>query len=154
MKKWLFLLVALIGFSSLAGAQKLSIGGGLSLAAGSNIDTSIGGNLYVNVGDLARFGPIGLDARVGVTANFTGTTGTVVDGTVAALATFGLLNVTVYGGPQVLVPITPANRSLNFGALAGARLGLAQGVSLTAEVNALFSPFTWKLSMGVMYSLF
>jgi hypothetical protein len=154
MKKWLFLLVALLGFSSLAGAQKLSIGGGLSLAAGTGIDTSIGGNVYLNIGDLYRFGPIGLDARVGITANITGATGTVVDGTVAALGTFGLLNVTVYAGPQALIPITPAGRALNFGALAGARLGLAQGVSFTAEVNALFNPFTWKLSMGVAYSLF
>ena len=151
MKKWLLIFVAILGFSSLAGAQRFSIGGGISGSAGSDIASTLTFNVILGIQDLARIGPIGVDGRVELEGQFFGSSIAIGAGA-AALATFQVTTFTIYGGPSVFLPITPSG-ALQIGAIAGVRYQIALGLSAYGEVKLRFiTPLYWRLGFGVSYS--
>jgi hypothetical protein len=151
MKKWLLIFVAMLGFSSLATAQSFSIGGGISGAAGSDIASTLTFNIYLTIQDLARIGPIGVDARVELEGQVFGSAVSIGAGA-AALATFQVSTFTIYGGPSVFLPITPSG-ALQIGAIVGARYAIALGLSAYGELKLRFvDPLFWRLGFGVNYS--
>jgi hypothetical protein len=151
MKKWLLIFVAILGFSSLAGAQRFSIGGGISGSAGSDIVSSLTFSVNLTVEDLARIGPIGVDGRVELEGALFGSSLSVGVGA-AALATFQVTTFTLYGGPSVFLPITPSG-ALQIGAIAGVRYSIALGLSAYGELKLRFvNPLYWRLGFGVSYS--
>jgi hypothetical protein len=151
MKKWLLIFVAILGFSSLAGAQRFSIGGGISGSFGSGGSAfSFGVNFGID--DLARIGPIGVDARFDLEGGSTGG-GFAFAISAAALGTFQVAQFTLYAGPRVTFLISPV-QGFGFGALAGARYAIAAGLSAYGELKLLFSPaFAWEFGVGVRLSL-
>jgi hypothetical protein len=152
MKKWLLVLIAILGFSSLAGAQRFSIGGGLSGTAGSDIVSSLVFNINFQIEDLARIGPIGVDARADLEGRIIGSSFELGVG-LAALGTFKVQNFVIYGGPRVFIPLVPSG-PFAVGALAGARYEIAAGLSAYGELSLLFTnPIYWRLGFGVRYSL-
>ncbi len=151
MKKWLLVFVAILGFSSLAGAQRFSIGGGISGSAGSDIISNLVFTINLGVEDFARVGPIGVDLRVDLEGQLFGSSLTVGVGA-AALGTFQITNITIYGGPSVFLPITPSG-ALQIGAIAGVRYSIALGLSAYGELKLRFSnPIYWRLGFGVNYT--
>jgi hypothetical protein len=151
MKKWLLIFVAILGFSSLAGAQRFSIGGGISGSAGSDIVSSLTFSINLTIEDLARIGPIGVDGRVELEGQLFGSSLSVGVGA-AALATFQVSNFTLYGGPSVYLPIVPSG-ALQIGAIIGARTTIALGLSAYGELKLRFiDPLFWRLGFGVQYS--
>jgi hypothetical protein len=151
MKKWLLVFVAILGFSSLAGAQRFSIGGGISGSAGSDIASTLTFSINLTIEDLARIGPIGVDARAELEGALFGSSLTVGVGA-AALATFQVNTFTLYGGPSVFLPIVPSS-PLEFGAIVGARYAIALGLSAYGELKLRFvNPLYWRLGFGVQYS--
>ncbi len=151
MKKWLFVLVALLGFSSLAGAQRFSVGGSLSGTAGSDITSSLVFGINLEIEDLARVGPIGINARADLEGRIIGNSFGLGLG-LAALATFQVQNFVIYGGPRVVIPLVPSG-PFAVGALAGAKYSLGGGLSAYGELSLLFTnPIFWRLGFGVRYS--
>jgi hypothetical protein len=153
MKKWLLIFVAILGFSSLAGAQRFSIGGGISGTAGSDIVSSLVFNVNLGIDEIVNLGPIGVDARVDLEGKILGNSFSLGLG-LAALGTFQLQNIVIYAGPRVFIPLVPAVGSFAVGALAGVRYSIAAGLSAYGELSLLFSnPISWRLGFGVRYSL-
>lgn len=151
MKKWLLIFVAILGFSSLAGAQRFSIGGGISGSAGSDIVSSLTFSVNLTIEDLARIGPIGVDGRVELEGALFGSSISVGVGA-AALATFQVTTFVIYGGPSVFLPIVPSG-ALQIGAIAGVRYSIALGLSAYGELKLRFvDPLYWRLGFGVRYT--
>ena len=151
MKKWLLIFVAILGFSSLAGAQRFSIGGGLSGTAGSDIVSSLVFGINLQIEDLARIGPIGIDARADLEGQIIGNSFSLGLG-LAALGTFQVQQFVIYAGPRVFIPLIPSNL-FAMGALAGARYSIGGGLSAYGELSILFTtPIFWRLGFGVRYS--
>ena len=151
MKKWLLIFVAILGFSSLAGAQRFSIGGGISGSAGSDIVSNLVFTISLGIEEIVNLGPIGVDARIDLEGQLFGSSLTLGVGA-AALATFQVTTFTIYGGPSVFLPITPSG-ALQIGAIAGVRYSIALGLSAYGELKLRFvDPFYWRLGFGVRYS--
>ncbi|MFN3266159.1 MAG: hypothetical protein ACK41E_04895 [Deinococcales bacterium] len=143
--------VAILGFSSLAGAQRFSIGGGISGSAGSDIVSTLTFSINLTVEDLARVGPIGVDARAELEGALFGNALT-IGVNAAALATFGVSNFTLYGGPSVFLPVVPSG-ALQIGAIVGARTQIALGLSAYGELKLRFvNPLYWRLGFGLQYT--
>ncbi len=150
MKKWLLVFVAILGFSSLAGAQRFSIGGGISGSFGSGSSAfSFGVNLGIE--DLARLGPIGVDARLDLEGASLG--GVFILGAGASvMGTFQVAQFTLYAGPRVVFVFVPTT-AFGFGAIAGARYSIGGGLSAYGELKLLFSPaFDWQIGVGVRFN--
>lgn len=151
MKKWFLILVAILGFSSLAGAQRFSIGASISGAVGSDIVSSLTFSINLTAEDLARIGPIGVDARLELEGAILGSVTSVGVGA-AALATVQVGTVNIYGGPSVYLPITPSG-ALQIGAIGGVRYNIALGLSAYGELKLRFvNPLYWRLGFGVRYT--
>lgn len=151
MKKWLLVVVAILGFSSLVSAQRFSIGGGISGSAGSDIASTLTFSINLTIEDLARIGPIGVDARAELEGALFGSSLTVGVGA-AALATFQVSNFTLYGGPSVFLQVVPSE-PLAIGAIVGARTQIALGLSAYGELKLRFvTPLYWRLGFGVQYT--
>ncbi len=148
MKRILIVLLALLGLSSLANAQKFSIGGGITGSAGSGQTAQIGASVQLTVGDLLKIGPIGVDLRVNADATFSSSTSIEIG--VSPLATFELAQFRLYAGPSLKFFIP---RGLGFGAAAGFNYPIAPGLNSYAELNLTFAPFSgWAVRVGVQYS--
>lgn len=148
MKHILIILVALFGFSSFAGAQKFSIGGGISGSAGSGQSAQIGANLQFTVGELLKIGPLGVDLRINADATFSSST--IFEIGITPLATFQVAQFRLYAGPSLKFFIPGG---LGFGAAAGFNYPIAPGLNSYAELNLTFAPFSsWAVRVGVQYS--
>jgi hypothetical protein len=148
MKRALIVLLMLLGFSSLASAQKFSIGGGITGSAGSGQTAQIGASVQVTVGDLVKLGPIGVDLRVNADATFSSSTSIEIG--VSPLATFEVAQFKLYAGPSLKFFIPGG---LGFGAAAGFNYPIAPGLNSYAELNFTFAPFSsWAVRVGVQYS--
>jgi hypothetical protein len=148
MKRFLIALIVILGFSSLAGAQKFSIGGGITGSAGSGQAAQIGASLQFTVGDLLKLGPIGVDLRVNADATFSSSTSIEIG--VSPLATFQVAQFRLYAGPSLKFFIPGG---LGFGAAAGFNYPIAPGLSSYAELNLTFAPFSsWAIRVGVQLS--
>jgi hypothetical protein len=149
MKRIVIVLLVLLGFSSLAGAQKFSIGGGITGSAGSGQAAQIGASLQFTVGDLLKIGPIGVDLRVNADATFS--SGTTIEIGVSPLATFQVAQFKLYAGPSLKFFIPGG---LGFGAAAGFNFPIAPGLNSYAELNLTFAPVSsWAVRVGVQLSL-
>ena len=148
MKHFLIVVLVVLGFSSLAGAQKFSIGGGITGSAGSGQTAQIGASLQFTVGDLVKIGPIGVDLRVNADATFS--SGTSIEIGVSPLATFQVAQFRLYAGPSLKFFIPGG---LGFGAAAGFNYPIAPGLNSYAEINLTFAPFSsWAVRVGVQLS--
>jgi hypothetical protein len=148
MKRILIVLLVLLGFSSFAGAQKFSIGGGITGSAGSGQSAQIGASVQVTVGDLVKLGPIGVDLRVNADATFSSSTSIEIG--VSPLATFQVAQFRLYAGPSLKFFIPGG---LGFGAAAGFNYPIAPGLNSYAELNLTFAPVSsWAVRVGVQYS--
>lgn len=148
MKRVVIVLLVLLGFSSLAGAQKFSIGGGITGSAGSGQSAQIGASVQFTVGDLLKIGPIGIDLRVNADATFSSSTSIEIG--VSPLATFQVAQFRLYAGPSLKFFIPGG---LGFGAAAGFNYPIAPGLNSYAEINLTFTPISsWALRVGVQYS--
>jgi hypothetical protein len=151
MKKAVLIGLVALACSGVAGAQKFSIGGGISGSAGSGSAAQLGFSVNLGVDDLARLGPIGVDARLDVDGTLVASTLGLSVGA-AVMGTFGVAGVTVYAGPRVVYAISPVS-SFGFGAILGARYSVAAGISAYAEGKFLFSPaFAWAVGVGARFS--
>jgi hypothetical protein len=148
MKRIVIVLLVLLGFSSLASAQKFSIGGGITGSAGSGQAAQIGASLQFTVGDLLKIGPIGVDLRVNADATFS--SGTTIEIGVSPLATFQVAQFKLYAGPSLKFFIPGG---LGFGAAAGFNFPIAPGLNSYAELNLTFAPVSsWAVRVGVQLS--
>jgi hypothetical protein len=148
MKRFLIILMVILGFSSMAGAQKFSIGGGITGSAGSGQTAQIGASVQFTVGDLVKLGPIGVDLRVNADATFSSSTSIEIG--VSPLATFQVAQFRLYAGPSLKFFIPGG---LGFGAAAGFNYPIAPGLNSYAELNLTFAPFSsWAVRVGVQYS--
>lgn len=148
MKRVVIVFLVLLGFSSLAGAQKFSIGGGITGSAGSGQSAQIGASVQFTVGDLLKIGPIGVDLRVNADATFSSSTSIEIG--ISPLATFEVAQFRLYAGPSLKFFIPGG---LGFGAAAGFNYPIAPGLNSYAEINLTFAPISsWALRVGVQYS--
>lgn len=148
MKRLLIVLVALLGFCSLAGAQKFSIGGGITGSAGSGQAAQIGASVQFTVGDLVKIGPLGVDLRTSLDATFS--SAVVIEIGITPLATFQVAQFRLYAGPSLKFFIPGG---LGFGAAVGFNYPIAPGLNSYAELNLTFVPVgSWEVRVGVQYS--
>jgi hypothetical protein len=148
MQRFLIILMVILGFSSMAGAQKFSIGGGITGSAGSGQTAQIGASVQFTVGDLIKLGSIGVDLRVNADATFSSST--TIEIGVSPLATFQVAQFRLYAGPSLKFFIPGG---LGFGAAAGFNFPIAPGLNSYAELNLTFAPFSsWAVRVGVQYS--
>jgi hypothetical protein len=148
MKRILIVVLVLLGFSSFAGAQKFSIGGGITGSAGSGQNAQIGASVQFTIGDLLKIGPIGVDLRLNADANFSSST--TIEIGVTPLATLEVAQFKLYAGPSLKFFIPGG---LGFGAAAGFNYPIAPGLNSYAEINLTFVPISsWALRVGVQFS--
>jgi hypothetical protein len=148
MKRILIVLLVMLGLSSIAAAQKFSIGGGITGSAGSGQSAQIGASVQFTVGDLLKIGPIGVDLRVNADATFSSSTSIEIG--VSPLATFQVAQFRLYAGPSLKFFIPGG---LGFGAAAGFNYPIAPGLNSYAELNLTFAPVSsWAVRVGVQYS--
>jgi hypothetical protein len=143
MKKWLFILVAILGFSSFAGAQKFSVGGGLTSQFQNGFVLGFGLNLGAE--NLVKFGKdFGLDARVDLEGQFI-PGGLSLLASLAVLGSYQITNIDIYFGPRVSY-----GSAFGFGALLGVRYDLTNTLGLYSEIRLFFVPaFDYQLALGV-----
>ena len=154
MKKIVVLLLAVFAFFSSVNAQSFSIGGALNVSASSGIGTDIEASVLFGITDLARVGPLGIDARLeaNLAVNSAGLGFSVG---AAALATFAVDIVTIYAGPQLVFVLAPTVPDpVRIGAIVGARYQIATGVFAFGELNLLFTnPIFWRIRVGATLSI-
>ncbi len=147
MKRFLIVLLFVLGFSSLAGAQKFSIGGGINGSAGSGSTTQLGASVQFTVGDLLQIGPLGVDLRVNADATFS--SAVTIEIGISPLATFQVAQFSLYAGPSLKFFIPGG---FGFGAAAGFTYPIAPGLNSYAELNLTFSPVSsWAIRAGVQF---
>jgi hypothetical protein len=151
MKKWFLILVAIIGFSSFAGAQKFTIGAGLI----TSFDTSIGIGFGVNFGveKLVKLGKdLDIDARVDV-EGLSSSGVFIVGASAEVMLAYQIDDFGIYAGPRVTLLLSPGS-AFGFGALIGFRYTLSKALSLYLESRLLFVPvFGYQLGLGLRYAL-
>jgi hypothetical protein len=147
MKKWFLVLVAVIGFSSLAGAQKFSVGGGITSQFQSGF--TIGVALNLGVEDIVKFSKdFGLDARVDLEAIFV-PGGAVILSSLAVLGSYQISDFDIYFGPRLSY-----GSAFGFGALLGLRYDITSSIGLYGETRFFFIPaFDYQAAIGVRFLL-
>ncbi len=147
MKKWFLILVAVLGFSSLAGAQKFSVGGGLTSQFQYGFVLGIG--LNVGVEDLVKFGQdFGLDARVDIEGAFAAG-GFFFGASAAVLGSYQITDLDIYFGPRITI-----GSAIGFGGLIGLRYDLTNKIGLYVETRLLFVPaFDYQAAIGIRFLL-
>ncbi len=143
MKKWFLILVAVLGFSSLAGAQKFSVGGGLTSQFQSGFVLGFGINLGVE--NLVKFSKdFGLDARVDLEGTFL-PGGLSLLGSLAVLGSYQIDDLDIYFGPRLSY-----GSAFGFGALIGLRFDWTSTFGTYIETRFLFTPaFDYQAALGV-----
>ncbi len=154
MKKVMLILVIVFAFFSSVQAQSFSIGAALNVSAGSGIGTDIEASVLFGITDLARVGPLGVDARLEANLAINGA-GLGFSVGAAALATFAVDIVTIYAGPQLVFVLAPSVPDpVRIGAIVGGRYQIATGVSAFAELNLLFTnPIFWRIRVGATLAI-
>ena len=152
MKKWILLLVTIIGFGSFASAQQFSVKLGAALTFGSEI--SVGANLGLRTPSLLKFSKtVGVGVRVDVAADF----GSVF----SAFATLSPVlnleldkNTLVYVGPTAGLAFGGLNPIFVFGADLGFKYALSPYIGVYADGKFIFVPvFVAAFDLGVNYNL-
>ncbi len=166
MKKWIILLVAVLGLSSLASSQTYSIAGGLEIwvprvtsigCGGTKTETVFAVDVLLNVSDMVRLGSVGLDSRFGLTLGilsssinnpcpcsgwFCGFNFPILPYLSCEAELFVTLNLDsliIYAGPGVnLIYFTP--EWTVFSAVVGVRFQLEPKSSLYVEGQLYFNP--------------
>jgi hypothetical protein len=142
---------AALALSSFAGAQKFSVGGGVSGSAASGSAAQLSFGINFGVEDLARLGPVGVDARLDVDGTLVSSTLGLSVGA-AVMGTFGVGGITLYAGPRAVYAVSLVG-SFGFGAIAGGRYSIASNISAYLEGKFLFTPvFTWAVGVGARFS--
>jgi hypothetical protein len=151
MKKWFLILLAIIGFSSFAGAQKFTVGAGLTSQFSDGVTFGFGVNLSVE--KLVKLGKdLDIDARVDFEGTFAGAT-FVFGVSVEAMVAYQIADFGIYAGPRATLFISPA-QVFGFGAIVGFRYTLSKALSLYLESRLLFVPaFGYQLGLGLRYAL-
>jgi opacity protein-like surface antigen len=147
MKKWFLILVAVLGFSSLAGAQKFSVGGGLTSQFQNGFVLGFGLNLGVE--NLVKFSKdFGLDARVDLEGSFS--SGGFIFGLGAGVyASYQISDIDIYFGPRIILLLSPST-AFGFGALLGVHYDLSNSLALYSEIRFLFVPgFDYQAALGL-----
>ena len=138
MKKWFLILVAVLGFSSFAGAQKFSVGGGL-ISFGDGFNIGFGINLGIE--DLVKFSQdFGLDARVdfeGVIAP--APVGLILLGNVGVYGSYQISDFDIYFGPRFVLVVSPTSLFFVQGLL-GIRYDISKTVGLYVESRITLIP--------------
>jgi hypothetical protein len=154
MKKWMILLVTVLGFSSIASAQQFTIklGPALSLIAGN---VGFGANLGIRTPSFFKFSKtIGVGVRADLIGDFsTGFAGIV---TLAPVVNFSFDKDTfIYLGPAVgLVFDGSGGSSFVLGADAGATYAISPFLGVYADANVLVVPRLFaNVSIGGNYNL-
>ena len=152
MKKWILLLVTIIGFGSFASAQQFSVILGAALTFGSEI--SVGANLGLRTPSLLKFSKtVGVGVRVDVAADF----GSVF----SAFATLSPVlnleldkNTLVYVGPTAGLAFGGLNPIFVFGADLGFKYALSPYIGVYADGKFIFVPvFVAAFDLGASYNL-
>jgi hypothetical protein len=151
MKKWFLILLAIIGFSSFAGAQKFTVGAGLTSQFSDGVVIGFGVNLGVE--KLVKLGKdLDIDARVDFEGAFTSAF-FVFGVSVEAMIAYQIADFGIYAGPRATLFISPA-QVFGFGAIVGFRYTLGKALSLYLESRLLFTPaFGYQLGLGLRYAL-
>ncbi len=147
MKKWFLILVAVMGFSSLAGAQKFSVGGGLTSQFQSGFVLGFGLNLGAE--DLVKFSKdFGLDARVDIEGSFI-PGGFLFGAGIGVFASYQIASdIDIYFGPRAIILLSPAT-GFGFGALLGVRFDWTNTIGTYLETRFLFVPaFDYQAALG------
>jgi hypothetical protein len=145
MKKLVIVLLAVLGFSSLAQpalAQRFSAGAALTLFSPGGSALGFGISANVAALELVKFGVFSLDARgtldldfnFGVELNF------------SAFARLNLKGLDVYAGPTVSLLL---GVGLALGATIGIRSPVEQPVGVFGELEFLFVPAALRLRFGL-----
>jgi hypothetical protein len=151
MKKWFLILLAIIGFSSFASAQKFTVGAGLTSQFSDGVVIGFGVNLGVE--KLVKLGKdLDIDARVDFEGAFASAF-FVFGVSVEAMIAYQIADFGIYAGPRATLFISPSS-VFGFGALVGFRYTLTKALSLYLESRLLFVPaFGYQLALGLRYAL-
>jgi hypothetical protein len=146
-KRVLFILLCIFGLSSLAGAQRFSLGGGVTLFSPNGTPLEFGLSAQFSAVNLLSLGVLNVDARASVDIDF-GTGGAL------GFAGFGRVSLPVldfYLGPTVNVSFT---RGLGVGAILGLRSPVSAPIGVFGEVEFMFVPASLRIRAGVAIPIF
>jgi hypothetical protein len=162
MKKWIILLVAIIGFSSFASAQQVTvkdfslsdftIKAGVALSFGNGI--GFGANLGVRTPSLFKFSKtFGVGVRADVKADFT--SGLVGFASLSPVLNINLdKNTLIYLGPTVGLAFGGADPIIVVGADLGFKYAISPFVGVYADGKLFFIPgFSAAFDVGGNYNL-
>jgi hypothetical protein len=152
MKKWILLLIAVIGLSSFASAQQFTVKLGAALTFGAEI--SVGANLGLRTSSLFKFSKtIGVGVRIDVAADF----GTALTGfaTISPVVNFDLdKNTLIYLGPTAGLAFGGLNPIFLFGADLGFKYTISPYIGVYADGKFIFVPiFFAAFDLGANYNL-
>jgi hypothetical protein len=152
MKKWILLLVAVIGFGSFASAQQFTVKLGAALTFGTEI--SVGANLGLRTPSLLKFSKtIGVGVRVDIAADF----GLALTGfaTLSPVLNIDLdKNTLIYLGPTAGLAFGGLNPLFLFGADLGFKYAISPYIGIYADGKFLFVPiFFAAFDLGANYNL-
>ncbi len=142
MKKWLLIFIALIGFSSLANAQRFSVGGGLTLFSPGGAGLSFGLSANAAALDIFTAGNFGFDARGTFDADF----GSGIGITLSMFARLWLRQFELYVGPTLGILL---NRGVGLGATLGIRTPGNVPFGFFGELEFLSNPASLRIRAGI-----
>jgi hypothetical protein len=144
MKKILFVLMALLCFSSLSNAQRFSVGGGLTLYSPGGAGLSFGLSGNVAALDIFTVGNFGFDARGTFDVDF----GSGLGITLSAFARLWLRQFELYAGPTLGILF---GRGVGVGATLGIRTPGNVPFGFFGELEFLSSPAALRLRAGINF---
>jgi hypothetical protein len=152
MKKWMLLLVAVIGFSSFASAQQFTVKLGAALTFGTEV--SVGANLGLRTPSFLKFSKtVGVGVRVDVAADF----GSTFSGFATLSPVLNLeldKNTLIYLGPTAGLAFGGVNPIFLFGADIGFKYAISPYIGVYADGKFIFVPvFVAAFDLGVNYNL-
>ncbi len=152
MKKWMLLLVAVIGLSSFASAQQFTVKLGAALTFGTEV--SFGANLGLRTPSFLKFSKtLGVGIRVDVAADFgSGFTGFA---TLSPVLNIELdKNTLIYLGPTAGLSFGGQNPLFLFGADLGFKYAVSPYIGVYADGKLIFVPiFVAAFDLGANYNL-
>ncbi len=153
MKKWIILLVTMIGFASFASAQQFTIKVGPALSFGAG-GVGFGANLGLRTASLLKFSKT---LGVGLRADFIGDFSAGFAGafTVSPVLNFDLdKNSLIYLGPTLGLAFTGGGSGFVFGADLGFTYAISPFIGIYADGKLLFVPvFIAAFDLGAQYNL-
>ncbi len=152
MKKWILLLVAVIGLSSFASAQQFTVKLGAALTFGTEV--SVGANLGLRTPSFLKFSKtVGVGVRIDVAADF----GSAFSGFATLSPVLNLeldKNTLIYLGPTAGLTFGGLNPLFLFGADLGFKYAISPYIGIYADGKLIFVPvFVAAFDLGANYNL-